>query len=44
MDERLKTLVPEVVYTNKVFFGRLGRSNLPTSRSLRLELDQLLLP
>lgn len=44
MDERLKDLVPQQVYQNMVFFGRLGRSQLPESRSLRIDLDELLLP
>lgn len=43
MDEQLKQLIPEFVYKNKVFFGRLGRSTVPESRSLRLDLDKLML-
>jgi molybdopterin/thiamine biosynthesis adenylyltransferase len=43
MDNKLKQMVPDEVYENKVFFGRLGRSTLPESRSLRLSLEELMI-
>ena len=42
MDKKLAALLPPQVFTNKVFFGRLGRSEQPASRSLRFSLEQLL--
>lgn len=42
MDAQLVAMLPTHVYQNKVFFGRLGRSTLPESRSIRLDLDKLL--
>lgn len=43
MDEQLKTLIPEQVYLHKVFMGRLGRSQVASSRSLRKPLELLLI-
>lgn len=42
MDKKLVALLPAQVYTNKVFFGRLGRGEQPASRSLRFSLEQLI--
>lgn len=43
MDDRLKTMLPAEVFQNKVFFGRIGRSAQPSSRSTRLDLDDLII-
>jgi len=42
MDQKLKALLPGHVFSHKVFFGRLGRGELPASRSLRFSLEQLI--
>uniref|UniRef100_A0A486XSU6 Glutamate synthase [NADPH] large chain n=1 Tax=Rheinheimera sp. BAL341 TaxID=1708203 RepID=A0A486XSU6_9GAMM len=42
MDQKLKALLPEQVFSHKVFFGRLGRGELPASRSLRFSLEHLI--
>ncbi|MGI5310465.1 ThiF family adenylyltransferase [Rheinheimera sp. WS51] len=42
MDMKLRQLLPEKVFKNKVFMGRIGRSEHPESRSIRLPLEQLM--
>lgn len=43
MDLALQHLLPASVYQQKLFFGRLGRSKAPDARSIRLDLDDLML-
>ena len=42
MDTKLQQLLPETVFNNKVFIGRVGRSEHPESRSIRLPLAKLM--
>ncbi|WP_409934824.1 ThiF family adenylyltransferase [Rheinheimera sp. MMS21-TC3] len=42
MDAKLQQLLPETVFKNKVFIGRIGRSEHPESRSIRLPLAKLM--